>query len=114
MYSPLQNYLVADLDIQFECLCLPHLLCLPNFSPCDYHIFGPLKADLGGKRPSDLMKKCRRQCTSSYTHSQRILFASHQRNTPGHALWATRAMLQNDNAVSNLFAPNQLVKKLQH
>jgi hypothetical protein len=29
-------------------------------------------------------------------------------------LWATRAMLQNDNAVSNLFAPNQLVKKLQH
>jgi hypothetical protein len=90
--------------IQFE--CLPHLMYLLTFTPYDYHIFGPLKADLGGTRLPDLMKKCRSQCTSGYKHSWRILFTRHLWSVLGYALNTTRAMLKNDTPVPNLSAPN--------
>jgi hypothetical protein len=34
--------------LQFE--CLPHPPYLPDFAPSDYHMFGPLKEALGGKK----------------------------------------------------------------
>lgn len=46
-------------DIHFE--RLPLLPYSPDFTHCEYHIFGPFKEALGLKT-SDLVKKCKRQC----------------------------------------------------
>ncbi|XP_023718250.1 uncharacterized protein LOC111870309 [Cryptotermes secundus] len=35
-------------DLHFE--CLPHLPYSPDLTPSDYHMFGPLKEVMGGKR----------------------------------------------------------------
>jgi hypothetical protein len=43
--------------------CHPHLLYLPDFTPCAYHVFGLIK-----ERLSDLMK----ECMSGYACSQGI------------------------------------------
>ena len=34
-------------DLSFE--CLPHPPCSPDLAPSDFHVFGPLKEEMGGK-----------------------------------------------------------------
>jgi hypothetical protein len=34
-------------DLSFN--CLPHLLYLPDITPSEFHVFGPLKEAMGGK-----------------------------------------------------------------
>ena len=35
-------------DLHFE--CLPHPPCSPDLAPSDFHMFGPLKEAMGGKK----------------------------------------------------------------
>jgi hypothetical protein len=50
-------------DIHFE--CLPYLPYSPDFTSCEYHIFGLLKEALGLKT-SWSGEKCKRQCICDY------------------------------------------------
>jgi hypothetical protein len=87
--SPRTSHVTGEMirDILFECPSLPYS---PEFTSCDYHILahstGPLM-----ERLSDPMKKCKRQCISGYTCSQRIFFSwgiqalvKHQRTCVQH------------------------------
>jgi hypothetical protein len=55
-------------DIYVE--SLPHPPYSPEFAPCDYHIFGPLKEALGGK-----IFRSSKESMSGHACSQRIFFS---------------------------------------
>ena len=84
-------------DPSFE--CLPHPLYSPDLVPSDFHVFGPLKAAMGGKsfRSDEEVQ----QAVHEWLHSQPKDFFS----SGIHALpmsWKT-CMERNEDYVENVF-----------